>query len=211
MEVIERVSWTPEQSKIEKVLPGVLEGIRGNAHMRWFLGNGKDGTVFRMFNPADENDTSFDRFVIKDWNDRFKNRIGETDIQQMIADMKPRAFKVPRISLVNLKEGAFIMERVPGEDASRTLSRSHRLISEEMFEQVREAFRELNGLGFVHADAHQGNYMFSDPEFEMCDGREVLTDAQVWIIDFGQSRKGESPEDLEQIEHALLPRVYRPR
>lgn len=196
-------------AKIERVLPDVLGTLNGSSHLQYYLGNGKDGYVFRMFVPKDPEDRSLDRFVVKIWEPSFRGRAHEVELQRMAAAFPSTRFRTPKVIHVDLSRGCYVMERVNGETAYRSVFRRKRFIDENLFETVRDGFRELNRFGIVHNDAHTMNYMFADPELRETDKGPVIEDAELWIIDLGRALLGGGDQDVRSISKDLSSKILR--
>jgi tRNA A-37 threonylcarbamoyl transferase component Bud32 len=179
-----------------------VEVFKGPHHMQFYLGNGKDAKVYMMHDPDDDRSGEHDHIAVKVWEEAFRFRDEEIKIHEAIQAAGPQRFNVPGIVHVDFDQGAFAMERVPGQTAYKALFKTPRKISKALFEEILQAFWELEQLGFCHNDAHTENYMFTDMEFETDDdGDEVLLDAEIWIIDFGRSKaSNQSGKDLKQIQ-----------
>lgn len=195
------------QAKLARVLPEVLEVLNGPRHLQYYLGNGKDGYVFRMFNPKDPEDRSFDGFAIKIWGKSFQSRQQEIEIQQTVSMAGLSNFQTPKVHLVDFERGCFVMDRVDGETALRAIFRLNRFIDESLFQDVLMAFRELNNFGILHNDAHTLNYMLTDVEVEDTTEGSVMVDARLWIIDYGRSIHGGGNKDIEKVKLDLEDKV----
>jgi hypothetical protein len=194
------------QTEIRRLLPAILEWVGSSRHLQYYLGNGKDGIIYRMFNPEDGDDRSFDGFVMKVWNKEFRARQAEIDLQEE-AYAGSGAYKVPRIVCVDPGERAFAMDRVPGETAYRLLFRKPKRISETLHDGILDGFRDLNAKGIVHADAHTLNYMLAEPLYGTGPDSNVVIDADLWIIDFGRSCHGASDTDIVRIRSDLAAKI----
>ncbi len=184
----------PTLEKIKRVLPRVHELCHDSDSMTYYLGNGKDGWVFRMFNPDDTSDRSLEQYAVKFWNESFRHRVHEIDVHRHASDSAPSRFSVPSVVHVDYDLGCFVMDRVPGETAFRTLVRRKLCMNASMHKDVMSAFAELNKCGVHHNDPHLGNFMFTDLVFVRA-GSDVIEDAHIWIIDFGRSKLAAHADD----------------
>lgn len=191
--------------KIEQHLVEVLFCIQHGEALEHFLGNGKDGEVYKMWNPHDPSDLSLSSYALKVWNASFKYRQQEVDLQKQANVVQEVNLLVPRIVYVDFSLGCFVMDRIRGKTMFRTIFHPKRFLSEEMFELVELAFEELSHIEIVHNDAHTLNYMIADPEFL----GDILVGGRVWVIDFGRSITGCSDKDVSQIRDELSRRVAR--
>jgi len=184
------LSQQTEIARIQGVLPGVIKTLLGAHHMDHYLGNGKDGFVFKMHNPADPADKSFDRYAIKMWEKGFCFRRKEVDLQQEAFLAESRVFRTPQVILADPKSDFFVMDRVMGESVYQAVFLNKRLISTSLFEAMCSAFDSLNRSGIRHGDAHPGNYMLTDLQLVDTPAGKVIDDADLWIIDFGRAAHG---------------------
>ena len=189
--------------KVEKHLQKVLFLIERGEALYYFLGNGKDGEVYAMWNPDDSADRSLDRFAVKIWYKAFRYRQQEVDFQRLASETKSEHVRVPKILLVNFELGCFVMERIRAQTMFRTVLRPRKYISEEMLDQIEFSFSQLAHLDIIHNDAHTLNYLIENPVFT----GNVLTDGTVWIIDFGRSVSGSSTKDTNQVREDLGRRI----
>ncbi len=170
--------------------------------MSHYLGSGKDGWVFRMFDPDDMLDRSLDRYCVKIWNDSFTHRVNEIDIHSHVTDREWKLFSTPSVIHVDYDLGCFVMEVVEGGTAFGVLMRRKLRLSSGLYDDVCGAFKELNNGGVYHCDPHLGNFMFTDLEFE--EGSDVVVeDAVIWIIDFGRSSLSRSFDDVGAVRGHL--------
>ncbi len=193
--------------KVTDFLPKLMEVFTGPNHMAHYLGEGKDGIVFRMFNPFDDNDRSLDRYALKAWNPTFRARSHETRIQRLAGEIRDGPFRVPRVLLDDQRLGCLVMDFVPGKTAYRAICADKRFITESFSEKILDAFRALNKAGITHGDPHLGNFMFTGEEKFLLGTREVISDADIWIIDFGRSVEAVSCADPERIVTDLMNRI----
>lgn len=194
------------QAEIRRMLPAVLETLASTRHLQYYLGNGKDGFVYRMFNPENQDDRTYDGFAVKVWKEEFSRRQAEIALHEEAFDGSG-IYKVPRIVCVDPAMRGFVMERVPGETAYRLLFRKPKRISETLCHGILDGFRDLNAKGIVHADAHNMNYMLAEPQFGTGLAANVVLDAELWIIDFGRSLRGASDADIIRVTRDLAAKV----
>lgn len=200
----------PDESQrrhVSSLLPRLLESYDGPDYPSFYLGNGKDGTVFRLHNPDHGNDLSLDGCAVKVWNPSFTSRSHETRLHAKVAAMTRVPFRVPQLIHEDQRLGCFVMERVFGETAYAAIFRRKRRISESFFDKLQDCFRELNAGGIDHHDAHTGNYMLAHVETVVVARSEVIVDAEVWIIDFGRSVESRESGDTDQLEGDLRRKV----
>ncbi len=202
-------SIAPEVSTslLAELLPEATKIMRGNTGLQYFLGNGKDGYVYQMFNPRDPDDRSFDRLAVKIWTPEFNRRQTEIDLHQAVLNSDPSYFQTPGIVHVDFGLGAFVMDKVYGKTTYRSLFTSRRFLSRSLYDTIIIAFRELGSMDIVHNDAHVGNYMLSECEILPGPHGEVVIDAEVWIIDFGRSVIGSSTKDIVRIEQDIKHKI----
>ena len=191
------------KTKIERVLPDVLGVVDGPHHFQYYVGNGKDGTVFRMFNPDDPDDRSLDGYVVKVWDKGFRLQEQELEVHAAAAALPAKRFRVPRIVHVDPLRTCFVMERARGEEAFKAVFRRKRFIDESVLASIQEGFRELNEFGIIHNDAHTLNYLLDDLTLTTTADGSCITDASLWIIDFGRSRFGEGTQDIRSVTRDL--------
>jgi hypothetical protein len=194
------------QTEIRRLLPAVLETLSGTRHLQYYLGNGKDGFIYRMFNPEKKDDRSYDGYVVKVWNKEFRARQSEIELQEE-AFIGSGIYKVPRIICVDPAERGFVMDRVTGETAYSLFFKNPKRMSESMRDVILDGFQDLNAKGIVHADAHTMNYMLAEPEFGMSNASNIILDAELWIIDFGRSIHSASDADIIRISRDLAAKV----
>ncbi|GDX83791.1 hypothetical protein LBMAG42_56020 [Deltaproteobacteria bacterium] len=195
------------RTRIEQVLPRLRETCDGPDFLSHYLGNGKDGTVFRLHNPDDDEDTALDAYAMKVWNPVFLSRSHETYLHGKVWAMQDVPFRVPRLIHEDQRLGCFVMERVRGETAYQAIFRRRRYVAESFVEKVQDCFRALNACGVDHHDSHIGNYMLTHVETVPGADRDVIVDAEVWIIDFGRSVESNDSGDAQQIEDELFGRI----
>ncbi len=196
-------------ARIAGILSDVFDIVRGPRGMQYYVGSGKDGYVYRLFNPRNLRDHTFDRFVLKVWNESFLQRQAEVDIHRRALELASPFFDVPRLSVVDFDRGGFVMERVPGKTAYRALFRERRFLTEEFAASIIDAFRALNEAGICHGDAHTGNYLFTEEEIASSARGPVLMEARLWIIDFGRSFLGRGNADVQWVQSDLVPKILK--
>ena len=128
--------------RIETDLPRLREACDGPNFPSYYLGNGKDGTVCRLHNPDDDTDLSLDGYAMKVWHPTFLARSHETYLHAKVEAMTGVPFRVPRLIHEDQRLGCFVMERVHGETAFRSIFLRRRFISQSFFEKVQDCFWE---------------------------------------------------------------------
>ncbi len=213
-------------TELAALLPDILDVLRGADDAQFRLGEGNDGTVYQLFDPrvlradsAAAPDPLHGRFkdlCIKVWKETFHKRTHEIEVHEVAQKLPLKYSKVPRLIHVDLAAGAFIMERVDGKTATEALFGRRRFPGERLIDFVRVAFLELNQGGVIHDDAHISNWMLTDIEEERVPnprggGGEdtIVTDGQVWIIDFGRSRLSTSGDDRPEVLRWIGDRVRK--
>ena len=189
--------------RIEDLLPEILVRLRGPEGISHLLGAGRDGTVYEMIGPTDEQNDLFRGLAVKVWHDEFRSRSQEVQYQrEALEAVGNRLFRIPRVVYESQALGAFVMEYVPGQTLDRVLRRSRRVISSSFADEYFDALRTLHAGGVIHGDPHTGNVMVSKPMFAEGGpgGREVLVDGTPWIIDFSRARGAGANTDLEFLQ-----------
>lgn len=187
-----------------------IKFLTGRHHMSYYLGNGKDGKVYKMHNPRDHFSAKYDDIAIKVWEPTFKLAVNEIDLHALAQAGDSSYFRVPQLIHVDYQLNAFAMERIKGKTALQAIFKEKRRITADFLQTILSAFRSLNAMGICHSDSHTENYMFSDMEIELVDDQEVIVDAQLWIIDFGRSRiRSYCGSDIEKVQFDLDSKVIR--
>lgn len=196
--------------QIAKILPRVIETLEsGSSPYQYYLGEGNDGTCFKMFDPSNPEDRSFDNLVVKIWKPNFHYRFQEIELHNRAFALKDKGFKVPKIHHVDYDRNCFVMDHVPGRTFNQTIRKEGRFIEESLFEDLLACCDELAAVRICHNDAHDGNIMLSDVVVEEDSrGRAFVVDADWWIIDYGRSVEASTPHvDIARMRKEMGDRV----
>jgi predicted Ser/Thr protein kinase len=206
---LEKQHTGKEREQLERAMEAAFPYYEGPRHMTYYLGNGKDGRVFRLVDPIDPSREGDDRVAVKVWEPDFKARVAEVELQRLASTFNAVGFHVPKVLAVDKAGRGFAMERIHGKTPYQLLFREKRRLERGLYEAIREAFAELNKFGICHQDAHTENYLLSEEEI-VTEGQPfpVVVNAKIHIIDFGRSVKANTPErDLSKIKIDLESKV----